>query len=106
MSSDVGVCLMTPPVRTTNTGIRLNSVYFIQPNITNYEFPSQGFTIWTHTTSLTFDLTSDQEQHPKNRKNSGKKSEEPFRREQRRTPLQDGQENRRHVTRRNHYRVT
>jgi len=31
----------------------------------NYEFASAGFTICTHTTSLTFDLTSDQEKLPK-----------------------------------------
>jgi len=39
------------------------------PNITLYKFVSKGFTICTHTTSLTFDLTSDQEIR-----------EEPFRR--------------------------
>jgi len=46
--------------------VQFNSVYFIWPNITNYEFPSEGFTICTHTTSLTFDLTSDQEKLPGN----------------------------------------
>jgi len=44
-----------------------NSVYFISPNITNSEFPSEGFTICTDTTSLTFDLTSDQEELPINK---------------------------------------
>jgi len=39
----------------------LNSVYFVQPNITNYKFASEGFTIFTYTTSLSQDLTSDQE---------------------------------------------
>jgi len=29
--------------------IQFDSVYFILPNITNYEFASEGFTIWTHT---------------------------------------------------------
>jgi len=54
-------------------------------------------------TSLTFDLTSDQEKHPqKIEKNEKKPSGE----QQRRIPLQDGQKNRRHVTRMNHYRVT
>jgi len=41
-----------------------NSVYFIKPNIANYKLPSEGFTICTHTTSLTFDLTSDQVKLP------------------------------------------
>jgi len=41
-------------------------VYFIQPNTTHYEFASEGFTICTRTTSLTFDLTSDQGKLPKN----------------------------------------
>jgi len=43
--------------------IKFNSVYFIQPNITNY---TMQFTICTHATSLTFDLTSDQEKRAKN----------------------------------------
>jgi len=37
----------------------LNSLYFIYPSITNFKFASEGFIICTHTTSLTFDLTSD-----------------------------------------------
>jgi len=41
--------------------IQFNSVYFVLPNITNYTFASEGFTICTHTTSLSQDLTSDQE---------------------------------------------
>jgi len=50
---------------------------------------------------LTFDLTSDQEQLPQKIRKalSGVKCEEPFRREQRRIPLQDAQKNRCHVTR-------
>jgi len=45
----------------TNRSIfQLNSVYFVYSNIINYEFASSGFTICTHATSLTFDLTSDQ----------------------------------------------
>jgi len=44
----------------------LYSVYVVQPNITISEFASEGFTIWTHTTSLTFDLTSDQKPLPNN----------------------------------------
>jgi len=62
---------------------QFNSVYFVQPIITHYKFASECFTICTHTTSLTFDLTSDQEELPRNRKKTlsqGKKSEEPFRR--------------------------
>jgi len=68
-----------------------------------------GFTICTHTTSLTFDLTSDQEKLPRNgrRKNfhREKKVKKPSGEQQRRIPLQDGQNNRCHVTRRNHDRV-
>jgi len=41
--------------------IQFNSVYFILPNIKNYKFVSEGFTICTHTTSLSQNLTSDQE---------------------------------------------
>jgi len=75
--------------------IKLNSVYFVQPNITNYKFASEGFTICTHSTSLTFDLTSDQEKLPRNRKNpfTGK-SEETLRRATEEDPspgLTDGQ---------------
>jgi len=36
--------------------------------MTNYEFASEGFTICMHTTSLTFDLTSDQEKLPRKKK--------------------------------------
>jgi len=43
-----------------------NSIQFMLP--TYYEFASAGFTICTHTTPLTFDLTSDQEKLPRNRK--------------------------------------
>jgi len=68
-------------------------VYFVQPKITNYKFASAGFTICTHTTSLTFDLTSDQEQLPRIRKNpfTGKQVKKPSGGQQRRIPLQDGQ---------------
>jgi len=38
-------------------------------NIKNYEFASVGFTICPHRTSLTFDLTSDQEKLPGKGKN-------------------------------------
>jgi len=40
-----------------------NSIQLIL-DIPNYELASEGFTICTHTTSLTFDLTSDQEKFP------------------------------------------
>jgi len=72
------------------------------PDITNYKFASEGFTICTHTTSLTFDLTSDQEQlppPPKKNLSRGKKVKKPPGEQQRRIPLQDGQNNRCHVTR-------
>jgi len=36
--------------------------------ITDYKLASEGFTICTYTTSLTFDLTSDQEKLQRNRK--------------------------------------
>jgi len=44
--------------------IQVNSVYSVQPKITNYKFASEGVNICTHATSLTFDLTSDQEKLP------------------------------------------
>jgi len=79
-----------------------NSVHFIQANVTNYKLPSEGFSTWTHTTSLTFDLSH------RIRKNSqeiektftGKKVKNPSGEQQRRTPpppLQDGENNIRHV---------
>jgi len=48
--------------------IQFNSVCFVSPIITDHTFASEGFTICTHRTSLTFDLTSDQEKLPRNRK--------------------------------------
>jgi len=87
-----------------------NSVYFVSPDITNYKFPSAGFTTCTHTTSLTFDLTSDQEKLPRN---IFKKT---FTREKRWRTLQESnrggslsrmdRSNRCHVTRMKRYRVT
>jgi len=46
------------------------------------QLSSEGFTIWKHTASLTFDLTSDQEKVPRNRKKLiyREKREEPLRR--------------------------
>jgi len=38
-----------------------------------HKFASEGFTVCTHTTSLTFDLTSDQEKLPRNKKRRKKK---------------------------------
>jgi len=61
-----------------------NSVYFL-----NYKFTSEGFTICTHTASLTFDLTSDQEKLPRKRRR--KKVKKPSGEQQRRIPLQNGQ---------------
>jgi len=90
----------------------LNSIQFISyrpiSHITE-GFCLRGFyNLYTYFTSLTFDLTSDQEQLPRNINNpfTGEKRENPSGEQQRRIPLQDGQKNRRHVTRRNHYRVT
>jgi len=65
----------------------IHPVYFVQPTITNDKCASEGFTICSHTTSLTFDLTSDQEQLPRNRK----KVKKPTGEQQRRIPLQDRQ---------------
>jgi len=48
--------LLPPATHSLATSILLNSVYFIQPNITSSEFASEGFTTCTHTTSLTQDL--------------------------------------------------
>jgi len=89
--------------------MRFNSVYFISPNITNHKLSSEGFTICPHMTSLTFDLTSDQEKLPRDREKNlsgGKKVKDPSGEQQRRIPLQDGQKNRRHVTRMKRHRVT
>jgi len=67
---------------------QLYSVCFAQPNITNYEFAS-GFTICTHTTSLTFERTSNQEKLPRNKKTlfMGEKGKKPSGEQQRRIPL-------------------
>jgi len=46
----------------------LNSVYFVSPDIKNYKCSTEGFTVCTHTTPLTFDLTSEQEKLPRNNK--------------------------------------
>jgi len=69
-TGNVSICTSTgqwerPPMLCQGTVIVLsdhfqfNSVYLIQPNITNYEFASEGFTICTHTTSLwsTYNIT-------------------------------------------------
>jgi len=69
-----------------------NSIQFIlcHPISQNYKFALKGFTICTHTTSLTVDLTLDQEQLPKN-PFTGKKGKKPSGEQKRRIPLQDGQ---------------
>jgi len=53
---------------------QFNSVNFIQPNITNYKFASEGFAVCTH-----MDFTSDQEKLPKNRRKPfhGEKGKKP-----------------------------
>jgi len=77
--------------------IKFNSVYFIQPNITNYVFASEDFTIRPHRTSLTFDLSHRiRMKLPRNiekKLSLGKKVEKPSGEQQRRIPLQDGQRN-------------
>jgi len=64
-----------------------------------------GFIICTRTTSLTFDLTSDQEKKVAKKVektlSQGKKVKKPSEEQQKRIPLQDGQKNRGHVTRMN-----
>jgi len=89
---DVTVCAQVKLSWQRRVSIQFNSVYFIQPNITNYVFASVGFTICTHTTSLTFDLTLDQEKLSKKRKSlfTGKKGKKPSGEQQRRIPLRDG----------------
>jgi len=70
--------------------VQFNSVNFVLPNITNYTFTSEGFTICTHTTSLSQDLTSDQEKLPRNREKTfhgGKKGKKPSGEQQKRIPL-------------------
>jgi len=73
-----------------------------------YVFASEGFTICTHTTSLTFDLSHWINKNSPNIKKinfqGGKKVKNPSEEQQRRIRLQDGQKNRCHVTRIN--RVT
>jgi len=44
-----------------------NSVHFEQPKITNS--PQRAYQMCKHTTSLTFDLTPEQEKLPRNRRN-------------------------------------
>uniref|UniRef100_A0A8C2Z857 Protein kinase N3 n=1 Tax=Cyclopterus lumpus TaxID=8103 RepID=A0A8C2Z857_CYCLU len=66
---------MSPPLAGPNTTPPSSSTP--PPNITNYKLSSEGFTICTHTTSLTFDLTSDQEKLPKNNLLTGKKGKKP-----------------------------
>jgi len=45
-----------------------NSVYFVYAIITNYKIALEGFTICTHTTSLSQEITSDQKKLPRNRR--------------------------------------
>jgi len=81
--------------RTKTTAIVVfNSIQFIL----YYKLASEGFTICLHTTSLTFDLTSDQKKLPKN-PFTGEKGKKPSGEQQRRIPLQDGQKNICQVTR-------
>jgi len=49
-------CLFNPRFQVYHL-IQFNSVFFFQPIITNYKFASEGFTICTHTTSLSQNLT-------------------------------------------------
>jgi len=58
--------LTTKPKRSHSNDIQFNSVHFISSIIINYKFALKGFKICTHTTSLSQDLTSDQEQLPRN----------------------------------------
>jgi len=67
--------------------VQFKSVYFVQPNITNFGYTkkcaSEGFTTCTHTTSLTFDLSHrirNNSQEIEKKTFAGEKSEEPFRR--------------------------
>jgi len=88
-----------------------DSIQFViyKPNITNYELASEGLTIWTHTTSLTFDLTSDKGKLPRNSKKmtfmgkNGRNLEEIKRGG---SLSRMDRSNTCHVTRRNHFRVT
>jgi len=87
-------CCSTGETHASSRSPLFNSVYFIKPNIRNYEFASEGFTVRTHMTSLTFDLTLDQDKLPRNRKKTftGKnKGKKPSGEQQRRIPLLDGQ---------------
>jgi len=69
----------------------LNSVYFVQPIRTNSKC-SSGFTVCTQTTSLSQDLTSDQNNSQQIEKTlSLVKGEKPSGEQRRRVPLHDGQ---------------
>jgi len=71
------------------SSIQFNSVYFVKPNITNYKLASGGLTICTHITSLSQDLTLNQEKLPRYRKNPfmGNKLNKPSGEQQTRIPL-------------------
>jgi len=84
--------------------VQFNSVYFVSPIITNYKFPSEGFTIWTH--RHPWPLTSHRIRKNSQTTLQGEKVKNSSGEQQRRIPLQDGHNNRCHVTRGNHYRVT
>jgi len=87
-------------MKAASCGFNSMQFIFVPPNITNYKLHSEGFTIRTHTTSLTSDLTSDQEKLSRNRRKKTlkgvkkKKMKHPSGKQQRRIPLQDGQNNR------------
>jgi len=77
---------------------KFNLVYFVQPNIINYDFSSEGFIICTHTTSLTFDLShrirrNYQEKEKKSFRDTKKKKRRTIQERNKRIPLQDGQNN-------------
>jgi len=55
----------TPVSAQPQEGHALNSIQFVESEITNSKLPSEGFTVCTHATPLTFDLTSDQETAPR-----------------------------------------
>jgi len=94
------------PGRDERLHVIFNSVYYLYPIIIKLQICLRGlYNLYTET-SLTFDLTSDQELTRNSQKKKPFHGKKKGRNQQRRTPLQDGQKNICHVYRRNHDRVT
>jgi len=68
--------------------LRVSIIQFILfCKVKHHKFAPEGFAICTHTTSLTFDLTSDHEKCPPKNPFTGKTGKKPSGEQQRRIPL-------------------